>query len=123
MTLTFTTLPLSTNALYISSGGRRFLTSKARDNKDAIGWEARAQYRGKPLSGPLVVEIALYWPDKRRHDVDNIKALLDALTGILWEDDSQISTLNLSKRYGDAPGIHIRIEPDTGLPRMEVTIR
>jgi Holliday junction resolvase RusA-like endonuclease len=53
----------------------------------------------KPLEEPLAVSVALYWPDRGKHDVDNIKALLDALTGILWLDDGQIADLCISKRY------------------------
>jgi Holliday junction resolvase RusA-like endonuclease len=110
MTLRFTTLPPSTNNLYVNSGKRRFLNPKARAAKEAIGWEARAQYRGEPLEGPLAVKVALWWPDKRNHDIDNIKALLDALTGILWLDDGQINDLHITKGY------------DKAQPRVEMTI-
>lgn len=112
MTLTFTTLPLSTNSLYAHTGSRRFLTNKGKENKDAIAWEARAQYRGQPLKGALVVEITLFWKDKRRHDVDNIKGLLDALTGILWEDDNQIEQLMIMKAVDkENPHVELRVWP------------
>ena len=110
MTLRFLTLPVSTNALYAHTGRRRFMTDRGARNKQAIGWEARSQYRAKPLEGPLKVQIALYWPDKRKHDIDNIKVLLDALTGIVWEDDSQIVDLHLTKSI------------DTKQPRVEMTL-
>jgi crossover junction endodeoxyribonuclease RusA len=77
--------------------GRRFLTNDAKENKESIGWEARMQYRGKPISDPVVVKVSLWWSDRRRHDLDNIKGLLDALTGILWDDDSQIVELLITK--------------------------
>lgn len=108
--LTLLTLPLTTNSLYAHTGSRRFLTQRGRDNKEGMAWEARQQYRGRPLEGPLRAEIALYWPDMRRHDVDNIKGLLDALTGIIWEDDSQIQTLTISKAW------------DKETPRVEVVV-
>jgi Holliday junction resolvase RusA-like endonuclease len=99
MTLRFLTLPVSTNHLYMQHGSRRFMDPRAARNKEAIGWEARGQYRGKPLEGDLAVKLALYWPDRRKHDVDNIKGFLDALTGILWEDDGQITDLHITKAY------------------------
>lgn len=101
------TFPVSTNNMYF---GRRIMTKEARTKKEAIGWEARAQYQGEPLEGPLKLSVAFWWPDKRNHDIDNIKGLLDALTGILWEDDGQIVELHLTK------GI------DATNPRVEISI-
>ncbi len=89
------TLPLSTNAMY--RGGPRYLTEKAKANKHFIGWEVKNEWGKEPLKGPMSLKIDLYWPDNRRHDLDNIKGLLDALTGILYEDDCQITELHLSK--------------------------
>jgi Holliday junction resolvase RusA-like endonuclease len=97
MTVRFETLPLSTNALHSVYQGRKILSAKGRANKEAIGWEARSQYRGQPLSGRLAVEVSLFWPNNRNHDVDNIKTLLDSCTGILWTDDGLIDDLHIMK--------------------------
>lgn len=102
MTLKLSTLPLSTNNLYANGARGRFLTPKGRANKEAMGWEARSQYQGEPLTGPLKVSVALYWPTKRNHDIDNIKGLLDALTDVVWEDDGQIGDLHIRKFYDKA---------------------
>lgn len=110
MTLKLLTLPVSTNHLYMQRGSARFLDPRARRCKEAIAWEARSQYRGKPLTGSLAVRVQLYWPDRRKHDIDNLKILLDALTGIIWEDDGQIVDLHTTKSY------------DVSHPRVEVTI-
>ncbi len=108
MTLHFETLPPSTNHLYAQQGSHRFLKPEVKAAKDAIGWEARSQYRGTPLEGPLMVDIVLHWPDRRKHDVDNIKALLDACTGILWSDDGQIVDLRVRKTLGQkVPGVDL----------------
>jgi Holliday junction resolvase RusA-like endonuclease len=42
----------------------------------------------------------------------------DALTGIVWEDDSQIIDERLTKRYGTPAGVLIVVEriPDAGMP-------
>ena len=112
MTLTFLTLPISTNQLYRVFNNRSIISARGRTNKEAIGWEARQQYRGKPLDGPVAAKIALWWPDRRKHDLDNIKALLDACTGILWEDDGQIVELHLSKGYDkERPRVEMTVEP------------
>lgn len=86
-----------------------YLLPKVREAKDAIGWEARSQYHGEPLTGPLQVSIELYWPDRRKHDIDNIKVLLDALSGIVWEDDGLIVDLRIRKFY-DKGNPHVDLE-------------
>lgn len=103
--MTLRTLPILTNRLY---GGRRYLTAEAKVNKEALGWEARVEWRGKPLTGPVALDIALWWPDSRNRDIDGVKGLLDAMTGILYEDDAQIVELRIRK------GI------DRTMPRIEI---
>lgn len=103
------TMPLSTNHLYAHSGRMRFMTSKGKENKEALQWETRTQYRGKPLTCPVRLKIALWWADKRKHDIDNIKILLDAFTGILYEDDGQITELHIMKGY-DKENPRVEIE-------------
>lgn len=89
----------------------RFMTSKGKENKEGIAWEARSQYRGEPMQGPVGLKIELYWGDMRKHDIDNIKVLLDACTGILWQDDSQIISLKLSKAYDkEEPRVEMEVE-------------
>ena len=39
-------------------------------------------------AGKVIVELTCYWPDKRRRDVSNLdKLLLDALEGVVYDDD------------------------------------
>lgn len=99
MTLRFETMPPSTNHLYGRGGRGVYMLENVRQAKESIGWEARSQFHGKPLTGPLAVTIDLYWPDRRNRDVDNIKVLLDALTGIVWEDDGLIVDLHTKKGF------------------------
>ncbi len=48
---------------------------------------------------------------KRYGDIDNLaKAVLDALNGVCWQDDSQISDLHVTKNLADTPHIDIAIE-------------
>ena len=107
--ITLHTMPLGTNNLYAHRGRFRFLTTKAKLNKAAMAREARMQFAGPPMEGPLEVLVQLYWPTKANHDVDNIKALLDALTGILWVDDGQIVDLRVRKHY-DKGNAHLTLQ-------------
>jgi len=44
-------------------------------------------------------------------DLDNLaKALLDALTGHVFEDDSQVARLLVERRVGEREGIWLRAE-------------
>jgi Holliday junction resolvase RusA-like endonuclease len=112
MTLKFATLPPSTNHTYGSGrNGSRYMKPAVRAAKEAIGWEARSQYRGEPLIGPLDVDVTVYWPDRRKHDHDNMKVLWDALNGIVWQDDGQITDSHVHKRF------------DKGNPRVEMIVK
>ena len=71
------------------------LSKQGREYKEKIG---RILGSSKPTDKRLMVRIQLAMPDKRKRDIDNYnKILLDSLTGILWEDDSQIDILCISR--------------------------
>ena len=60
----------------------------------------------RPKSLPKRVEY-----HTKRPDIDNCtKAILDALNGLLYRDDSQIVKLTATKRYADRPGVEIRVQ-------------
>jgi crossover junction endodeoxyribonuclease RusA len=110
VTIKLLTLPISTNLLHGVFKGRKILSAKGRENKEAMAWEARQQYRGQPISAPISVTVELRWPTRRNHDLDNIKSLLDAMTGILWDDDGQIEELHITKCYDKAnPGVTLTL--------------
>jgi len=52
-----------------------------------------------------------HWPaGQAKHDVDNIKALLDACAGILWADDGQIEDLHTMKGFDkENPRVEMRV--------------
>lgn len=51
-----------------------------------------------------------------RPDLDKLaRAVLDGLTGVLFDDDSQVTTLRLIKTYADSrreTGVHINVQLD-----------
>lgn len=76
--------------------------------REAVGLSARIAWRGGPLAGPLRLEATLVFPRPRnlvwkrkrmpriphqaKPDTDNVlKGIKDALKGILWRDDAQVS--------------------------------
>ena len=66
---------------------------------------SQGQWKGKSLGGDIAV---FYCGTKRKADLDNFNKLsLDALTGIAYEDDSQITELHLKRGYDK---LHPRIK-------------
>jgi Holliday junction resolvase RusA-like endonuclease len=88
------------------------MTPEGKALKLQYQWEAKSQWRGPKLEGDISVSVTFYFATKRKRDLDNQnKLVLDALTGIAYEDDSQIAELHLKRAY------------DKSRPRMEVMVR
>lgn len=89
----------SGHTMYLSKSGRQFKEDAAIDVFAAVG-------KVKPLTGRIGVQIELVAPNKTRDtDIDNrVKATLDALQGLLYEDDSQIDRLIVLRREIAKPG-------------------
>lgn len=93
---------------YISAteAGERFHTGPVRVEIDAVfsaptGW--RIAKKKEAHAGLIQPEC--------KPDCDNIaKAVLDALNGIAYKDDSQVSELAIRKRYGEQAHVSVRIE-------------
>ena len=90
-----------------------------------------ADYPGyKPISGPVALYIRAYYPIPsstskkkarlmedgdipcvKKPDLDNvIKTVMDALSGLAYEDDSQVVLVDADKRYSGSGFITILIE-------------
>lgn len=51
----------------------------------------------------------------KKPDMDNvIKAIYDGLNGVVWKDDVQVVDAFVRKRYGETPGVLVRIVPLEG---------
>jgi Holliday junction resolvase RusA-like endonuclease len=71
----------------------------------------KSHYRtGK--NAALLRDDAPYW-HTNKPDLDKlIRCVKDALTGVVWQDDSQVAQISrTSKRYGDHPGVIIEVLP------------
>ena len=97
--------PISVNKLY---RGRRHLTPEGKAIKYMYAAEAYNQYKGSPITGPVSIFVRATFTDHRKHDLDNVlKALLDAMKGILWIDDDQIDEIVAVKSIGPKPLVEI----------------
>jgi len=103
--------PPSTQHIYGHRGSVTYMTREGRDFKEMCQWEIKSQYKGKPKEGEIQVVIDFHFKDKLRRDIDNFnKIILDSCTGMLWEDDSQITTLTLRKLISkENPRVNITI--------------
>lgn len=92
--------PPSVNHYWRRVGARTLISRGGRAFRQAV-CSILAAHGIRPLDGALVVEVAVYPPDRRRRDIDNLqKALLDALGhGGAYHDDSQIARLIIERRH------------------------
>ena len=99
--LELSTVPPSVNTLWINKPNGRYKSKKGKIFEETARSELKKQFRCKPLVNSLKVHIRLYFKDKRKRDIDNYnKAILDSMTKIIYEDDSQIEELNVKKLVG-----------------------
>lgn len=93
--------------------------------RTTLAWHAAQLYHAPLLDTPLAVQIEFVMPRPascpkrttpaatKRPDIDKLaRAVLDALSGVVWRDDSLIVDLHPTKRLaepGEQPGARIRV--------------
>jgi Holliday junction resolvase RusA-like endonuclease len=97
----------------------------------SLAWVAKQAMAGRdPLEGPLRVLIVSSFPipksyskgkaldaktgaihPTKKPDIDNIVKLVDALNGIVWQDDAQIVHCDVRKVYSAEPELAIQVTP------------
>jgi Holliday junction resolvase RusA-like endonuclease len=77
------------------------MTARGKKLKEDYQWQIKSKWKGKKLiKGDVGIEVKLFFGTKRKQDIDNFsKILLDAFTGIVWEDDNQIQCMLVEKDY------------------------
>jgi len=117
---------------FIPKGWKRAIVvddnPKSRDWKTDVSQAASAAYKGDLLMGPIELSLifvrlrpaghlakkgirasAPEFPITKPDALKLARAVEDALTGIIWRDDSQIVDEHLYKRYGAKPGVHVKV--------------
>jgi len=132
MTFDLPIIPVAKGRPRHTKGGHTYTPAKTRGYEAALKALVMAQCpHVEPLEGPLVLRIVFYLPRPKRlmrvcdpdgpvpaplrPDLDNlVKALKDAMNGVLWSDDAQIVVLRASKWYhgkSGAPGVYLTVIP------------
>lgn len=88
------------------------MNPKCKTLKSSYQEQVSAQYSQLPLKAPLRAVLSLWHGTRRTTDIDNFnKLVLDALTGLVYEDDSQIVELTITKGYNkERPRVDVTIE-------------
>ena len=118
--------PKGSARAFVPKGWKRAVVTSA--NPKVKTWESaiRAEaihhdpvYRSKPVAVAVILQFVLPRPKKCgprptvRPDLDKmVRAVLDALTGVTWDDDSQVTRIVTTKAYGTKPGVQISIGED-----------
>lgn len=103
---------VSDNDRFIVVYGENRLSPKYRTAKQQIAQRAALYWRRPMLDGEVHLLARFYFPDARKRDAGNYrKALTDALTGVIYADDSQLAGEHYLKGAIDRTN-----------PRVEVTL-
>ncbi|MED3732535.1 RusA family crossover junction endodeoxyribonuclease [Geobacillus stearothermophilus] len=109
---------------------RMYDPKKSRDFKHYLKLAASKHRPEKLLKGPISLVVKVYKPTLKsfskkkkaaaeagqlrpttKPDVSNyLKLIEDALTGVIWKDDSQIIDCSISKYYSETPRTEIQIK-------------
>jgi Holliday junction resolvase RusA-like endonuclease len=109
---------------------RMYDPKKSRSWKENVAICASIVVGSKlPIEGAIQATLNFYlpWPksDKKKvkphtvkPDAENLsKAVCDALEGIGYKNDSQITVLKVTKQYGNRPGVSIKLIQTTNPPQ------
>lgn len=115
----------------MGKGIRMHTPEKTASYENLVATAAHGSMRGaEPIKGACHVDmdirlmVPMSWSAKRRNqaleglvfptkkpDLDNIlKAVFDAINGIVWEDDVQAVYVQAVKRYSAVPGVHVNVK-------------
>ena len=120
-------VPQKQTRFYVQKG-RCFGVDPSKQDKEQIQWQIRPYAPTHPYEGAVQLDITFFMQMPKapalktkqmingtilpikRPDLDNLSYLVvNAMKGIIYEDDSQIVDLNLHKRYGEVPKTIVKV--------------
>jgi len=132
--------PITQGSMKFIGAGKPMIHSnkKLLPWRNAVGLEAKQTWEGEPVTGPVVLHCLFKLQRPKSHyghggnsmklipsaparhrqkpDADKLlRAIEDALTGIIYKDDSQVDEVHATKRWadvGEAPGVVIIIDTE-----------
>jgi len=95
---------------YVKGGG--YTSASVKAWQEAVAWQAKIAMGDRQLmSGPLGVKMAFRLGNKRRVDLDNLsKGTLDSMNGIVFRDDTEVTSLILSKCVDKQVGVTVYVD-------------
>ena len=118
--------PVAKGRPRVTRYGTTYTPAKTREWEEMVAWSARiALGSDPPMEVPVAVQLVFYRP-RANSDLDNlIKAVLDAMNGLVYADDKQISSIHAIRLPdGEQPGVWVMVKPyeDSG-EDLEVPVR
>lgn len=109
-------IPQTTNLLYKATCRNGYptvyMTADGKAMKESYMWQVKAQWKKGVQTVDIILDIKLYFKDKRKHDWDNYhKIAMDSMEGIVYKDDNQIQDARVRKYI------------DKERPRIEITVK
>ncbi|NWE46356.1 RusA family crossover junction endodeoxyribonuclease [Pseudomonas gingeri] len=119
----------------IGGHARMFTPKKTANYETLISMAAHEAMAGRELiAGPVLIElrivvsVAQSWSKKKtaaalagevmptkKPDIDNVlKAICDGINGVVFRDDVQVVDVFTRKRFGETPGVSVRVVPLEG---------
>lgn len=92
--------------------GNAYTPKRTREYEAFVRDMAALHWLGEPTRQEVSVKLSFYRENRRRVDLDNLaKAVLDALNGVVWEDDAQIAQLFVERDVcRNHPSVEIVVE-------------
>lgn len=116
----------------VGNFARMYTPAKTVAYEGLVALAAQDVMQGRALiEGPVMIELRIVhgvpkskskkWkaealaglqPCLKKPDADNVlKAICDACNGVVFKDDVQATDGSFRRRWGDIPGVHVRIVP------------
>lgn len=116
----------------IAGRARMFTPAKTVQYENLIALMAQDAMGGaEQFAGPVLLEVTMHcpvrasWSKKKqaqalagemyptsKPDADNcLKAVCDALNGVAWKDDTQVTDVRMRKRFSETPRVEVIITP------------